>query len=93
MQSTPSGRGYWLFAADGGVFTFGDAHFFGSTGGSRLAHPAVAMLATPSGNGYWVVTADGSVYAFGDVPYVRGIGSLGRTDIIGLISTGNGSDS
>jgi hypothetical protein len=29
MTVTPSGDGYWLFAVDGGVFTFGDARFFG----------------------------------------------------------------
>jgi hypothetical protein len=30
MASTPDGGGYWLVAADGGVFSFGDAGFFGS---------------------------------------------------------------
>ena len=32
MAATPTGKGYWLVAGDGGVFTFGDAHFYGSTG-------------------------------------------------------------
>ena len=39
ITPTPSGKGYWLAASDGGVFTFGDAHFFGSTGDRRLAAP------------------------------------------------------
>jgi hypothetical protein len=30
MAATPSGNGYWLVAADDGVFTFGDAVFSGS---------------------------------------------------------------
>ena len=30
--ATPDGKGYWLVASDGGIFTFGDAHFYGSTG-------------------------------------------------------------
>jgi hypothetical protein len=30
MASTSNGDGYWLVAADGGVFTFGNAHFYGS---------------------------------------------------------------
>jgi hypothetical protein len=30
----PDGKGYWLVASDGGVFTFGDAGFFGSVPGS-----------------------------------------------------------
>ena len=31
MATTTGGHGYWEFAADGGVFSFGDAHFFGAT--------------------------------------------------------------
>ena len=30
IGATPDGGGYWLLGADGGVFTFGDATFFGS---------------------------------------------------------------
>jgi hypothetical protein len=33
MAATPDGQGYWLVAADGGIFTFGDAPFEGSTYG------------------------------------------------------------
>ena len=32
MAATPDGKGYWLVAADGGIFRFGDARFYGSTG-------------------------------------------------------------
>ena len=39
MASTPDGRGYWMVAADGGIFSFGDAPFFGSMGG-HAAEPA-----------------------------------------------------
>src|SRR5581483_8587146 len=30
MEATPTGKGYWLVASDGGIFGFGDAGFFGS---------------------------------------------------------------
>lgn len=30
MAATATGKGYWLVAADGGVFTFGDAEYFGN---------------------------------------------------------------
>ena len=30
MAATPDGKGYWLVASDGGIFTFGDAAFYGS---------------------------------------------------------------
>ena len=31
--------GYWLVASDGGIFAFGDAGFYGSTGGIALNQP------------------------------------------------------
>jgi hypothetical protein len=43
MASTHDGRGYWLVASDGGIFSFGDAPFFGSTGGQPLNQPIVGM--------------------------------------------------
>ena len=76
--ATPSGGGYWLVSADGGVFTFGDAAFVGSTGDRRLNAPIVAMAATPSGNGYWLVAGDGGVFTFGDATFE---GSAGGLDI------------
>jgi hypothetical protein len=61
-----SGHGYWMVASDGGMFTFGDARYFGSTAGAALASPVVGVAPTTSGNGYWLATAGGSVYNFGD---------------------------
>jgi hypothetical protein len=66
MAATPDGRGYWLVAADGGVFTFGDARFDGSTGAMRLNRPIQSMAATADGRGYWLLAADGGVFTFGD---------------------------
>ncbi|MDP9403683.1 MAG: hypothetical protein M3P85_10200, partial [Actinomycetota bacterium] len=45
MAATPSGRGYWLVGADGGVFAFGDAVFAGSTGALRLNRSVVGISA------------------------------------------------
>jgi hypothetical protein len=39
MRVAPGGLGYWLAAADGGVFTFGAIPFLGSVGGTRLNAP------------------------------------------------------
>jgi hypothetical protein len=33
MAATADENGYWLVAADGGIFAFGDARFFGSAAG------------------------------------------------------------
>ncbi len=51
MASTPDGRGYWLVAADGGMFSFGDAAFFGSTGQLMLNKPIVGMAAPAGAQG------------------------------------------
>ena len=43
MAATPDGGGYWLVASDGGIFSFGDAVFYGSTGAIALNKPVVGM--------------------------------------------------
>ncbi|HUC05410.1 MAG TPA: polysaccharide deacetylase family protein, partial [Acidimicrobiales bacterium] len=47
VAATPDGHGYWLVAADGGIFTFGDAGFYGSLGDTVLNQPLVGLAATP----------------------------------------------
>ena len=73
---SPDGVGYWLAAGDGGVFSFGDARFFGSTGAMRLNRPIVAMSATPDGRGYWLVASDGGVFSFGDARFFGSTGAM-----------------
>jgi hypothetical protein len=69
MAATPGGHGYWLVAADGGIFSFGDAAFYGSTGSIALNQPVVGMAATPGGHGYWLVAGDGGIFSFGDAAF------------------------
>jgi hypothetical protein len=91
MASTPSGRGYWLVAADGGVFAFGDAGFFGSMGSTRLNSPITAMASTPSGRGYWLVAADGGVFAFGDAGFFGSMGGVAlNSPVTAMASTPSG---
>ncbi|HET7489985.1 MAG TPA: hypothetical protein VFJ85_18815 [Acidimicrobiales bacterium] len=47
MAATPTGDGVWLVASDGGIFSFGDARFFGSTGAIHLNKPIVNVAAAP----------------------------------------------
>ena len=82
MAASPSGRGYWLVASDGGVFAFGDAPFHGSTGGLALRAPVVGMAGTPVA-GYWLVAADGGVFAFGDAPFL-GRAAPGGAPVVGV---------
>ena len=69
MTPTKTGAGYWLGAADGGVFGFGDAAFKGSAGAQKVPAPVVAMAATPTAGGYWLTGADGATYVYGDAPF------------------------
>jgi hypothetical protein len=43
MEATIDGGGYRFVAADGGIFDFGDAVFYGSTGAIHLNKPVVGM--------------------------------------------------
>lgn len=72
--ATPARDGYWLAAADGGVFSYGTAQFFGSLGGQHLNSPIVAAAATHTGHGYWLASADGGVFAFGDAQFYGSMG-------------------
>jgi L,D-peptidoglycan transpeptidase YkuD (ErfK/YbiS/YcfS/YnhG family) len=58
-----------LVASDGGVFSFGDAHFHGSTGAINLNQPIVGLAPTATGGGYWLVASDGGVFSFGDAVF------------------------
>ena len=74
-MATPSGKGYYMVASDGGIFSFGDARFMGSMGGTRLNAPVRSLVPTEDGGGYWLVASDGGVFAFA-APFR---GSMGGT--------------
>jgi Bacterial Ig-like domain (group 1)/Invasin, domain 3 len=67
--ATGDGGGYWLVASDGGIFNYGDAAFYGSTGAIPLNKPVVGMAATPDGRGYWLVASDGGIFNYGDAAF------------------------
>jgi PKD repeat protein len=70
MVPSSDGAGYFMVAADGGIFAFGDAKFAGSCPGiGGCAGAAVAVMPDASGMGYWLVTATGGIYAFGDAAF------------------------
>jgi hypothetical protein len=66
MTPTPSGYGYYLLGADGGVFAFGDARFEGSI---IDGHHLTTGIAIPrNGRGYEVASTDGTISGFGGAP-------------------------
>ena len=93
MAATPSGKGYWLVTAAGGVFCFGDAKPHGSAANRTCTSRSSTCAATPSGKGYWLVTAAGGVFAYGDA-HVHGKPKTGRADrerrLHALRATGTG---
>ena len=69
IARNPRTFGYWLVGADGGIFAFGNANFYGSMGGQPLNQPVVGIASTPDGGGYWEVASDGGIFAFGNANY------------------------
>ena len=88
----PAAQGYWFVGSDGGVFGFGGAQFYGSTGATKLNKPIVGMAVTRSGRGYWLVASDGGVFAFGDAVF-RGStgGSALKAPIVAMAATPSGA--
>jgi hypothetical protein len=86
-----SPAGYRLTASDGGIFTFGNLPFCGSTGSILLDQPVVGIAGTTDGGGYWTVARDGGIFAFGDAHF---FGSMGgkplNQPIVGMAPTPDG---
>jgi hypothetical protein len=86
------GQGYRFVASDGGVFDFGDAGFWGSTGNITLNKPIVGMAVTPSTNGYWLVASDGGIFTFGDARFLGSTGNIVlNKPVVGMAAMPNGS--
>ena len=88
---------YWLVGADGGVFAFGNAGYYGSIPATlstshpiHLNAPIVGMAATPDDKGYWLVGSDGGVYSFGDATFYGSMGGKSLNAPIVGMATENG---
>ena len=91
MAPTPDGVGTGSEAADGGMFKFGDAGFFGSAGSLHLNKSVVGMAPTHDGEGYWMVASDGGIFAYGDAPFEGSMGSHHlNKPIVGMVPTHDG---
>jgi len=67
-------------ASDGGIFNYGDANFYGSTGAITLNRPIVGMAPTADGNGYWLVASDGGIFNYGDAGFYGSAAGAGSPD-------------
>jgi GH25 family lysozyme M1 (1,4-beta-N-acetylmuramidase) len=92
MAATPASKGYWIVASDGGVFSFGNAQFYGSMGGQKMNAPVVGMAARPQGDGYWLVGSDGGIFTFGNAGYYGSMGGQKiNAPIVAVCSTADGA--
>ena len=92
--TAPAGgpNGYYETGSDGGIFTFGNVPFCGSTGAITLNKPVVGMAATPSGGGYWTVASDGGIFSFGNAGFHGSEGGVRlNSPIVGMASTPSGN--
>ena len=86
-----STSGYWLVGTDGGIFSYGAAKFFGSTGAIKLNQPIVGMASTPDGRGYWMVASDGGIFAYGTAGFYGSMGGKPLNQpIVGIAATRTG---
>ena len=91
VPPAPPNSSYWMVASDGGIFTFGNAGFFGSTGALQLNKPVVGMASTPTQNGYWLAASDGGVFTYGDANFHGSMGGLPlNAPIVGMAATPDG---
>jgi len=93
--------GYWLAAADGGVFSFGGAHFHGSMAGLPLNAPIVGIASTwgrivagvrpnysGAADGYDLVAKDGGVFSFGTATFYGSMGGRALdAPVVGIATT------
>jgi hypothetical protein len=83
-----STTGYWLVASDGGVFSFGDAHFFGSAGGSFIGTAFVGIVATSTSHGYWIPNEAGGLFDYGDAQFLGSCMSQGiAARVVGMTAS------
>ncbi len=96
VSSVPSSglsptSGYWTVASDGGIFNYGNAKFYGSTGAMTLNKPVVGMAATHDGGGYWLVASDGGIFSYGDAQFYGSTGAMTlNKPIVGMAPTPDG---
>jgi len=82
------GTGYWQVAADGGVFNFGSASYYGSMGGKALNAPVVGISHTLDQGGYWEVASDGGIFNFGDAVFYGSMGGKAlNAPVVGIDPT------
>jgi hypothetical protein len=88
-RATDPTGGYWQVTANGSVYAFGGAKYFGGANNLHLNAPIIRIVPTSDGGGYWLVAADGGVFSYGDATFEGTPASVGAT-LSGPVVDANG---
>ncbi len=80
-----------MTSADGGLFAYGDAGFYGTANTFKPSLPVVGIERTNSGNGYWQVALDGGIFSFGDAPFFGSASAESIFPVLGMERTASGN--
>ena len=77
LARTPDGNGYWIIKADGSVWGYGNAGYYGGlnagapVGGGAMpaGQVAISIESSATGKGYAILSSGYALYCFGDFPY------------------------
>ena len=93
IARAPRPESYSILTDGGGIYSFGDARYWGNLIDHNYPGPAVSLAGTPSGNGYSILTSFGGIYTFGDGRYYGNLidhGYPGQALSHSYTPTGNG---
>ena len=92
LTETARPTGYWLTGGDAGVFNYGSAGYYGSTGGKVLNKPVVTMVSNPVDRaGYWQVASDGGIFNYGSAGFFDSMGGKPlNAPVVGMAPTKDG---
>ena len=85
--------GYNILTSFGGIYSFGDAQYFGNLIDHGYPGPAIGLAETPNGGGYDILTTFGGIYSFGNAQYFGNLidhGYPGPAVALSMTSTGRG---
>ncbi len=88
----PAG-GYNILTSFGGIYSFGDARYYGNLIDHHYPGPAIGLAETPTGAGYNILTTFGGIYSFGDAEYDGNLidhGYPGPAVALAMTPTGRG---
>ena len=86
-----NGEGYFVVAADGSVYAFGNAKYRGSRGGQPTDGAVVGIAVNPLSGGYWIATSQGAVYAEGAPNWGSAAGLKLASPIVSIAAWPNGA--